>query len=29
MNARPDADESTDEQKLRVCIEDLTGGRVT
>jgi aminoglycoside phosphotransferase (APT) family kinase protein len=28
MNARPDTAEPTDEEKLRVCIEDLTGGRV-
>jgi aminoglycoside phosphotransferase (APT) family kinase protein len=28
MNARPDIAESTDEEKLRLRIEDLTGGRV-
>jgi aminoglycoside phosphotransferase (APT) family kinase protein len=28
MNARPDTAEPTDEEKLRLCIENLTGGRV-
>jgi aminoglycoside phosphotransferase (APT) family kinase protein len=29
MNARADVAVSTDEQKLRLCIEELTGGRVS